>query len=418
MHLHTTKASNFLKGCLLFTLLLAVLPACIATNKTGAMSIPATRGVYVLEITPGDNNAAIRAASSTGVLCKGVLKDVTRPKGSDCLGQMGEIILECSNKTFVVADWMAETCVSGIAYGITNEGNEVYIATGGDLESQKSGLLKIVKTIKELKRKLQDAEGQSPQPGAFTTSATPSTGFGERSTSGGYSNKVVSGNEKAVLPRILPGGVGAPAPSRIGGSGTGFFVSRDGLIVTSAHVVRGARAIGVANSQTQELVAAKVLVVDTANDLAVLKANVQSSPMPLASSFNSQKGEEVLTLGYPLLTVQGSEQKATFGRVNAFSGIEGDIRFAQVDLPLQPGNSGGPLLNNKGEVIGVVTSTLAGNKIGVAVQNVNYAVKVDYLYPLLKSVGAEINTSPQAQKKTFPNIVSLREHAVVVVIVQ
>ena len=102
---------------------------------------------------------------------------------------------------------------------------------------------------------------------------------------------------------------------------------------------------------------------------------------------SAQRGEEVFTLGYPLIQLQGQEQKATFGRVNALSGLQGDLRFIQMDVPIQPGNSGGPLLNRSGEVLAVVTSMLhqltTYQMAGVIPQNVNYAVKSDYAWKLV-----------------------------------
>lgn len=413
------KSKNLLKGfwLLLFCLLL---PSCAPMAQTGAIAVPEKQAMYFLEISPGNaNSLAITGKSSKGAMCKGVLRNITRPKGENCEGQSGEIVLECADGVVIVAPWVSRTCSSGVAYGVTNEGHEIYAATGGDWEDQKASLVNTAKMVKEIKLEAEQKQAQGVKAGAShapqgsAASATSAT-----SAAGAARSTVVSGNEKAVPPKILPGNAGEPVVQKVRGSGTGFFVSNDGLVVTNAHVVKGARLVSIANSKNQELIPARVIKLDSANDLAVLKTNVQSSPIPLAGSFNAQKGEEVLSLGYPLPKFQGIEQKATFGRVNALSGIGGDTRLAQVDLPLQPGNSGGPLLNSKGELIGIVTSTLTGEKIGVPVQNVNYAVKVDYLQPLLASVGAQTTKSPQAQKKSFSDIVSLREDAVVIVVVQ
>jgi hypothetical protein len=113
----------------------------------------------------------------------------------------------------------------------------------------------------------------------------------------------------------------------------------------------------------------------------VLKADVRTQSLPLAERFDLKRGDDVLTLGYPSPQLQGVEQKATFGKVNAVSGVAGDHRLAQVDVPIQPGNSGGPLLDKRGAVVGIVTMRLEGK-----FQNVGYVVKSDYLWPLLSSV--------------------------------
>lgn len=95
----------------------------------------------------------------------------------------------------------------------------------------------------------------------------------------------------------------------------------------------------------------------------------------------------MFTLGYPLIEIEGQEQKVRFGHVNSLSGLRDVVRFLQVDVPIQGGNSGGPLLNTRGEVVGVIESTVnptTGLKLsGFLPQNVNYAVKSDYVLPLL-----------------------------------
>jgi S1-C subfamily serine protease len=83
--------------------------------------------------------------------------------------------------------------------------------------------------------------------------------------------------------------------------------------------------------------------------------------LPVAEHFDLKRGDEVLTLGYPSPSLQGIQQKATFGKINASTGLGDDHRFVQVDVPIQPGNSGGPLLNNQGAVVGVTTLRLTGN---------------------------------------------------------
>jgi S1-C subfamily serine protease len=133
------------------------------------------------------------------------------------------------------------------------------------------------------------------------------------------------------------------------------------------------------------------VAIDPANDLAILQADdTISTPIPLAASFSLKRGEEIMTLGYPQPSMQGTQQKATFGRINAESGMRDDPRFIQVDLPLQPGNSGGPLLDKSGYVVGVVTGKLRGQH-----QNVNYALKIDLLRTLIKQNPSVQNALPK-----------------------
>lgn len=195
-------------------------------------------------------------------------------------------------------------------------------------------------------------------------------------------------------------------------SGTAFFINENGLLVTNYHVIAGSSKLAIWDPQLQYNSPAQVVCIDQANDLAILKANVKSKAIPLATNGHLKRGEEVLTLGYPSPEVQGVQQKATFGRVNAVTGFADDGRFIQVDLPVQPGNSGGPLLNTKGEVVGIVTAQLQG-----IYQNVNYALKVDYLFLLLKKVkGATFFTYDKEQPtKDMKLIVEMFQSSVVLI---
>jgi S1-C subfamily serine protease len=170
-------------------------------------------------------------------------------------------------------------------------------------------------------------------------------------------------------------------------TGTGFFVTGDGHLITNFHVVQGARALGVLMPDGEEL-RAVYLRGHLDNDLALIKVDAETTPLPIAGGGSLSKGDEVFTLGFPLVTVQGQEVKATFGRINALSGTNGDPRFLQIDVPTQPGNSGGPLMNRQGEVVGVVTSTLnqlvALRLSGALPQNVNYAVRGQLIEDLLR----------------------------------
>lgn len=168
-------------------------------------------------------------------------------------------------------------------------------------------------------------------------------------------------------------------------SGTAFLISADGYLLTAAHVVENRENISIHTGQGT--VAARVIVRDPANDVALLQAELSGTPLHLATATNLRRGQEVMTLGYPLVDMQGESQKASFGRVNALSGLEDDVRYLQVDTPIQPGNSGGPLLNAAGEVVGIVTATINQRTViasaGTVAQNVNYALKTDYILPLI-----------------------------------
>jgi S1-C subfamily serine protease len=158
-------------------------------------------------------------------------------------------------------------------------------------------------------------------------------------------------------------------------------------MVTNFHVVKGARQLAVVTADGRTL-RAEYLRGDLENDLALLKVDSQTTPLPIAPGDVLYKGQEVLALGYPLVTLQGQEVKASFGYVNARSGMNGDPAYSQIDVPIQPGNSGGPLLDRNGRVVGVVTAML--NPLmtlrvsGALPQNVNYALKSELVLDLLR----------------------------------
>jgi S1-C subfamily serine protease len=194
-----------------------------------------------------------------------------------------------------------------------------------------------------------------------------------------------------------------------GGSGTGFLISADGLVVTNHHVIDGATTIEVHRGTV--IYPASVVARDAANDVAILKTDMKGRPLSLASARASMRGDEVLTLGYPLPDAQGELQKATFGRINATSGYQDDARYLQIDVPIQPGNSGGPLLNRRGEVIGIVSASLTGGGARVAPQNVNYAMKADYISVLIPA-GAQLPPASQQREAEFDTLAGQAEESV------
>jgi S1-C subfamily serine protease len=202
-------------------------------------------------------------------------------------------------------------------------------------------------------------------------------------------------------------------------TGTGFFVTRNGHLVTSYHVIKGASRI-ILILADGERVAASLVKSDSVNDIALIRAEISSIPLTVGSATEVPRGRDVVTLGYPLVGIQGQEQKATFGRVNALSGIKGDIRFLQIDVPIQPGNSGGPLIEMNGKVIGLITSTLNPvgtlRATGALPQNVNYALKSDYLFPLF--TGLDLIREDEAGTQELPSIIKRFEKSVVLVLVE
>ena len=186
-----------------------------------------------------------------------------------------------------------------------------------------------------------------------------------------------------ILSKVIP----PPTPAK---TGTGFFVNGAGLLVTNWHVVENATEISVTNFQ-QKKYTAQLVAKDPACDLAVLKLSARTKhwlPIQPASSV-VRKGTEVLTVGFPRVDLQGSESKVTTGIVSSLTGAINDPRSFQISVPVQPGNSGGPLVTHDGAVIGVISSKLNAGRLSpaeVLPENVNYAVKSGCLVSLLKTL--------------------------------
>ncbi|MGY2047353.1 S1C family serine protease [Methylobacterium sp. JK268] len=168
-----------------------------------------------------------------------------------------------------------------------------------------------------------------------------------------------------------------PPRERRFSSGTGFFVAEDGRLVTNHHVIRecGAIAVRLADGSTAQ---ARLLAADATNDLALVKTDLR--PRRVATlRIGARLGEGVAAFGYPHADILASTGNFTLGNVTALAGVGDDSRHYQISAPVQSGNSGGPLLDAGGNVVGVVVAKLDALKLVVAngdlPQNVNFAVK-------------------------------------------
>ena len=217
------------------------------------------------------------------------------------------------------------------------------------------------------------------------------------------------------------GGTHLPPESIPKSSGSGAIVSTLGHVLTAAHVVANADSIKVVTSQGT--VSATVLSVDGANDLAVLKiAGGPYVPLMVRTSRKVRLGQAVATIGFPNPEIQGFSPKVTRGEISSINGFADDPREWQISVPVQPGNSGGPLLDESGYLIGVVESKL-GLKAAEATrdlpQNVGYAVKSAYaialLDPYLDNGAPGFNLPPQ--KESFEDMVANAQQAVVLILV-
>ena len=178
-------------------------------------------------------------------------------------------------------------------------------------------------------------------------------------------------------PTPTPPPVSAEPPKKAGSSGSGFFVSKAGHILTNAHVVKECTTI-TARPDGGTPGPAQVLARDAINDLAVLKlAGPVERTLPIRASV--RLGEGIAAFGFPHTDLLATTGNFTLGNVTALAGLRDDSRYLQVSAPVQSGNSGGPLVDASGNVVGVVTAKLDAIKLaesqGDLSQNVNFAVK-------------------------------------------
>lgn len=187
--------------------------------------------------------------------------------------------------------------------------------------------------------------------------------------------------------------------------GSGFAL-KNGYVATNYHVVDGATSIVIKGikGDISKGYKATIAASDKQNDLAILK--IQDADFPgfgtipygLKSSM-CEVGETVWALGYPLTNLMGEEIKFTDGKISSRTGFQGDISMYQISVPIQPGNSGGALFDNRGNVVGI---TSAGLNRDLGTENVNYAIKTSYLRTLI-----ECTLDP----KIIPNGTALNEQS-------
>jgi TPR repeat protein len=225
---------------------------------------------------------------------------------------------------------------------------------------------------------------------------------------------------KALEPgKVVPDS--AVLESNPSATGTGFFITGDGYLVTCGHVVRDAAQIRLVTRTG--IRSAKVVLVDAANDLALLKADGRFAPLPVTASRTMALGGTVATVGFPDIGLQGFAPKLAKGEIAARSGAGDDPRYFQISAPVQPGNSGGALVDERGNVIGIVSAKLdaaaALAASGALPENVNYAVKSSLLLSFLESVpdvDAKLKTPNTADEK-FGEVVKSAQDAAVLVLV-
>jgi S1-C subfamily serine protease len=211
-----------------------------------------------------------------------------------------------------------------------------------------------------------------------------------------------------------------PDTTTVKASCTGFFVTTNGFVLTACHVVADASNVMVGTSG--KLIPAKIIKVDAANDVAVLKVDGSFPALPIEQSRKVGLGDAVFTIGFPNEALQGFKTKLTKGDISGLAGIQDDPRHFQISVPIQPGNSGGPLVNMDGNVIGILVSRLSDaaalETTGMLPQNVNYALKSGYVTVLMESIPTLAVTNASGNHaRPFDQVVKEVEAATVMLLV-
>lgn len=177
-------------------------------------------------------------------------------------------------------------------------------------------------------------------------------------------------------------------PSTVSVSGSAFCIGADGFFLTCAHVVDGGISVSLVIGGHEY--DAQVIKLDRVNDIAVLAVHgARFAPLPLRTD-EPKLGDKVFTIGFPNPDIQGQAPKYTDGSISALSGLQDDPRAFQITVPVQSGNSGGPLVDEAGRCIGIVVSKLNAVTMlqytGDMPQNVNFAIRAAYVWPLITTL--------------------------------
>jgi S1-C subfamily serine protease len=184
-------------------------------------------------------------------------------------------------------------------------------------------------------------------------------------------------------------------------SGTGFAISAAGHVVTNAHVVRGCVGDIEGNLGGEAPVKLRLVSSDPTNDLALLQAPAPFKEIATIRDKPVHSGDSVVAIGYPFHGMLTSDFTVTTGIVSSLGGLRNDTRFLQISAAVQPGNSGGPLLDTDGQIVGVVTGKLDWLRVAKATgdlpENINFAIKTGMLRDFLDNSAIAYQTAAETK---------------------
>jgi TPR repeat protein len=197
-------------------------------------------------------------------------------------------------------------------------------------------------------------------------------------------------------------------------SGSGFFVTNN-HVVTSLHVAENCHTIRLRNHDFDAI--ATEIATDQTNDLLLLRASKSGTALPIRQGKAIRLGDKAIALGYPLGDVLGTGMKATVGTITSLTGLNDDSTTLQVSAPIQPGNSGGPLLDEYGSLVGLVYARYEETPSGRNAQNVNFAIKKSVVMNFLDVHTVDYTTAkPEGTAPSSADVIEKAEKGVVQVV--
>lgn len=196
-------------------------------------------------------------------------------------------------------------------------------------------------------------------------------------------------------------------------SGTGVVIATSGIVLTNNHVIENCTTFNVTQSGDIGR-SARLLRTDVQNDLAILKVDTTYPEGDVATFRGGQSvkaGETIAIYGYPLAGILSASGNIVSGNVTSLSGLGDDVRFFQISAPVQPGNSGGPLIDSSGLIVGIVNSRIndlaIANATGSIPQNVNFAIKGSVAMNFLEAHSIPFKTSSTVKERQLVDITDL-----------
>ncbi len=184
-------------------------------------------------------------------------------------------------------------------------------------------------------------------------------------------------------------------------SGTGFAVTNSGYVITNNHVIKGCMKVKI--HQKGKTIPATVVSRDVLNDLALLKGDFKPSSVFKLSREAATLTDEIFVVGYPFGKKVSSSVKVTKGIVSSLTGVGNNFSDIQIDAALQPGNSGGPIVNEMGNVIGVAVAKLSFKnvlkKFGTIPENTNFGIKTSVVMNLLQGNNVKVKNPNRSKMK-------------------